>query len=423
MDDEIVNDKKMTENTDDIDEDSKLWLEEYLIPKLKVVLNHENSVTKYEVKSSEPLLMSSMIFLELKLIDKREEKNFRLVLKRPHRIELMRQVFQADKFFHNEILFYEKYQKNSKDYPKCFYTDEDPPINSVIVIENINENGYYQCPEKVNLKMKYIVAAMQEIGKFHAKAYVLKHKSPREFFQIVNNIQETRYEYRERNFFPIMMNNLMPRIIKCLRDKNYDTVFCDGAEKFFENAFDNCMRVALNSKMSLATLCHGDFTVNNVFFKESEFGVKAMLFDFAMISYGSPAIDLSTFIYLSMSPDDIRTKFTQVFDAYYNSLMDYFKEINFSEMHSKEFSKENFLNNYKRYAIFGFMIASFYLPIMHGVELPNFDFSTDMENAAEHFKDIGGDKFRDLLMEIFLDMRNSGCLDHIVSNKELNNKL
>ncbi|XP_043474531.1 uncharacterized protein LOC122506431 [Leptopilina heterotoma] len=413
MSNETVNNGEKEETKGNVFlQETKLWLDDYLIPKLKLSLNQETSVSQYKIVDFQHLIVSDVIFLDLELKNESNvQNNYSLVIKRPN--EYKREFCQADKLFHNEILFYENYMKNSCDYPQCFYTNEETLSNKVVVVENINKHGYHKCSQNVNLHMDYILAAIQEIGEFHAKGYVLKSNSPSKFHEIVNSIQESRYYYYEKNIFPTLINNLMPRIIKCLRERNYDQQFCDKAEKFFQNSFENCMQVAMDGKnIKLATLCHGDFTIDNVFFKKTEFGCKAMLIDFAMLSYASPAIDLSTFIYLSMSMNDIRTKFHQVFDVYYNSIIGYFKKINFSP--SSEFAKENFLNDYKKYALFGFMIAAYYLPIMHGVKLEEIDYD-NLEKNIPFFSDIGGDKYRDIILEIFIDMKNNGCMKQILS--------
>lgn len=413
MSNETLNNVEKEEiNANESLQETKLWLDDYLIPNLKLSLNQKTSVSQYKVVNFEQLFVSDVIFLDLQLKNANNVENLSLVIKRPNGDDEVRKHCQIDKLFHNEILFYKKYMSNSSDYPLCLYTHEETFANKVVVVENINRRGYYKCPQKVNVSMEYILAAMREIGEFHAKGYALKYNSPKKFHEIVKNIQESRYEHREKNAFPTLVNNLMPRIIKCLRERNYEQLFCDKAEEFFGNAFDNCMRAALDGEnIKLATLCHGDFTIDNVFFKETESGIKAMLIDFAMLSYGSPAIDISTFIYLSMTPNDIRTNFHQVFDVYYNSIIDYFQKINFSYS-SSEFGKEHFLNDYKNYALFGFMIAAFYLPIMHGVEVERLDFN-DVEKNIPIFIDIGGDKFRDIILEIFLDMKNNGCMQRI----------
>ena len=394
------------------DEETKFWLEEKLIPNLKLVLNQKDNPTKYELfPTPVPVIMSSMIFLEIKFGTNEEEKSYSLVVKRPPRLEYMREISQSDDAFHNEILFYNKYAKKSEDYPRCFFTLEEPPINSALVLENISEKGYHICPQKVNLDIKYVVAAMQEIGKFHAKAYVQKKKCPREFFEIVDNIRQSRYKYREKSHFPFMVNNLFKRVLNRLRERNYDKIFCDKAEVFFNNAFENIMLAAINPKIPLSTLCHGDFTRNNIFFKESDSGLKGMLFDFALITYGSPAIDLSTFLCLSTKSEDAKNRFSELFDRYHDSLLDCLKNAGFENL--EEFSKERFLEDYKRYSLFGYMIASFYLPILNGAKMPNFAKINSEEEILPYMSNLGGDELTEILTEMLLDMRKIGCLDHV----------
>lgn len=415
MDNSTSFDEEPSPESSILDEESKVWLEEKLIPNLRLVLNEKDSLAKYEIMPTEiPVVMSSMFFLEIKFCAN-EEKLYSLVVKRPTRSELMRELTQSDSLFHNEILFYNKYVKNSEDYPRCFFTLEEPPGNSVIILENISKRGYHVCPQKVNLDIKYVVAAMQEIGKFHAKAYVQKEKCPSEFFEMVDNIQESRYtrECRENNNFPLLINSLAKRVIERLRGENYDKVFCDKAEVFFNNAFENVMMAAINSKLPLATLCHGDFTRNNTFFRESDSGVKAMLFDFALITYGSPTIDLSTFLCLSAKREDRKNRISEIFGAYHNSLMDYLKEAGLKNLEG--FSKERFFEDYKRHALFGYFIASFFLPVLLEMDVPNFEEMASEEKLLASISNIGGDKFTEVVTEMLLDMREMGCLDHVVN--------
>ena len=405
----------MDTHSNKIDEETKLWLDEKLIPNLKVALKQEDcSTTKYDVSlPSVRLFVSSVLFLEITFTNNGMEKVFSLVVKRPNSSECVRETGMCDNLFHNEILFYKKYAENSEEYPMCLYTVEEPPINSVIVMENISKLGYHMSSQMVDIDMKYIVAAMHEIGRFHAKGYILKSKSPDKFFEIVKNIRESRFVYTSKNWFPLMINNIGKRVLNRLRKQDYDKVFCDKIEPLFNNAFEDIMKAAINPRLPLATLCHGDFTRNNIFFKDTNSGIKAMLIDFALISYGSPTIDLSTFIYLSVSKENRRTRFSEIFDAYYDSLFHYLHDSGFTGL--QEFSKKRFLDDYKRYALFGYMIASFFLPIMMGVEVDDIEFMNSLseEELLPIICNIGGEKFEEIFTEMLIEMRESGCLDHI----------
>lgn len=76
------------------------------------------------------------------------------------------------------------------------------------------------------------------------------------------------------------------------------------------------MRRAMEPAEPLAVLCHGDYNRNNVMFLYDGDGrpTDALPFDMATVRYGSPALDLSFFLYMNT---DRRTR-----DAHWDGLLD-----------------------------------------------------------------------------------------------------
>lgn len=67
-----------------------------------------------------------------------------------------------------------------------------------------------------------------------------------------------------------------------------------------------------------AVLCHGDFNRNNLLFlyDESDRPVDALAYDMAAVRYGSPAIDLSLFLYLNADRQTRDDHWDELLDAY-----------------------------------------------------------------------------------------------------------
>ena len=319
-----------------------------------------------------------------------------------------------DEAFHNEILFYTKYAKFYPNYPRLFYASEKPPNDSVIVMENINKQGYHLDLEMANLKFEHVLAAVREVARLHANSYILKEKFPEEFFEIVENIKLVRYPPTEDNPGVHKSRAVIPRIMKYLKKQNYDEVFCEKLEKFLYNGYSYATVDLYEPVEPLATLCHGDFTRNNILFKETNDGIKTKLIDFGMMYYGSPGKDLSLFLFLSGTRSDRTEKFPEIFEAYYETLLEGLKEKGISNL--ERFSKEALLEDYKSHAFFGFMVASIFLPVMLGyfgndastiLKLP-------IEKTCEIFNEIGGDEFTKMLVDMILDLQEAGSLDHIM---------
>lgn len=405
-------------------EEIKKWVEDNVIPKVALKLHKNYSKSDTILNLSYPegfLLLSTVIFAEVHFkTSNPEEKDevVQLVIKRPSLLDSFNNMMHLDALFHNEILFYEKFSQcnivNESEFPRCFFTAEDlkNPAGMIIVIENIVHLGYKMCLKSYDVPFEYVIAAMQAIGRFHGMSYAMKVRQPEKFAEIVGNLMEYRYSPGET--FGMFINLVSVRPVEYLRKKNYDPAFLDKMESFLSNAFDTVMMEAVNPKEPLATLCHGDFTRSNIFFREKNGGLETMLIDFAMLRYSSPSIDVSTFLYLNCSTKDRNERFTEIFKAYYNAVIGYLKEQKIENL--ENYSEKNFLEDYKRHAMFGFVIAMFFLPVVRGMSKLTPEEVKDFDNVkmAMITKEVGGDAFSEELADILLDMRNRGYLEHVL---------
>ncbi|XP_051176537.1 uncharacterized protein LOC127291437 [Leptopilina boulardi] len=405
----------------DSEKNLEIWLEENLIPKLKACLNKVKSKVQYVISlPTDSIFMARVFLLDMKFFNNQGkiEDQVHLVVKRPPIGNKGRSLFNLDAAFHNEILFYTKFAKFNNDYPKFYYAHEKPIYDSVIVTQNINYQGYYLNSEKTNLDIKYILSSMREIAKFHANAYIMKDKNPEEFFEIVKNIQLCR-KPPENNPSVKKSQASVPRIINYLKKNNYNENFCKKLEKFLFNGFAYTQTELVQPIEPLATLCHGDFLRNNVFFKKIKENncdvIETKLIDFGMINYGSPCNDIAHFLYLSGTRCHRREKFQQVFDEYHKSLLENLK---YAELKNLErFSKEAFLEDYKTHAFFGYSIAIIFLPVMLGLfeHTPGELLSLPVDEFAQLLAVVGGDEYTEILVQMILDLKDAGSLDVINS--------
>ncbi|XP_011705636.1 PREDICTED: uncharacterized protein LOC105460842, partial [Wasmannia auropunctata] len=276
-------------------EDFQRWIN-VVMPKIIENLGPDVDKVRYELLESTDIFITSNIYrVCLQFENKINGRNEKLsmILKRP--MAGFSQLACMDLQFHNEILFYQMYTRPGEIYARCFYAKERPSSDSVIALENVNGRGYYSCPNAYNPPFEYTLAAMRELGRFHGKGYVMKKMQPEKFFDIVARIQEIRYTKRAENMYEFYVNIQSVRAVEYLRSQGHDTVFCDKMEALLSNAFDEVMMKTVQPLEPLATLCHGDFTLNNILFKtEGDGQHRPMLIDFALIRYSTPVIDLST---------------------------------------------------------------------------------------------------------------------------------
>ncbi|XP_071636674.1 uncharacterized protein [Temnothorax longispinosus] len=388
-----------------------------VISKIIEDLGQNVDEVRYELSEQADNIMSTVHYICVKFKNrtKGQSEELSLVIKRPSRIEYFRRLTRSDFQFHNEILFYQMYAQPGENFAKCFYTDERPPIDSVIALENVNGRGYYSCPYKYDAPLEYTLAAFREMGRFHGKGYVMKELQREKFFDIVKQCQETRFnstcdEYK--NYVDIIAT----RAVEYLRNHGHDVTFCDKTEALLSKAFDNVMIKAVEPREPLSTLCHGDFTLSNTLFKtENDGQYRAMLIDFAYFRYSTPVVDLSTYFCLCCSNDMRKDKFFEIMRVYHDALKEYLLEASISDV--EKYSYDALLDDYKRGGLFGFIIASHFLPVLMGY----YDINNDdtIGNNDEFFegalrnKQLGGDEMSKILADMLLHLRDLGCLKYV----------
>lgn len=395
------------------DENFQRWIEN-IISKIIENIGSDVNETRYELSKSIKLYVSNLYYICVRFASKEKEqsKELPIILKRPMQEKIFKQILRIDSQFYNEILFYNTYAQPDENFARCLYVDERPP-DLVIALENVNKRGYHPCPYEYDAPLEYVLAAIRELGRFHGKGYVMKKQQREKFFNIVNQLQEIRYDSK-MNKFKFMINFVAPRAVEYLRNQGYDETFCDKMEVVFSNAYDVIMMKAVEPVEPLSTLCHGDFTLNNILFKMEDRELRAMLIDFAHLRYSTPVIDLSTFFCLCCSNEIRKNKFFEIMQAYHDALKKYLLDAGIENIN--KYSYDALLDDYKTNGLFGFIIASFFLSILieNGCAdeeqiMVNIEDMVNIEEVKK-LKKKGGDKVSILLVDMLLQMKDFGCL-------------
>jgi len=84
----------------------------------------------------------------------------------------------------------------------------------------------------------------------------------------------------------------------------------------------NTLKRVMQPVEPLSVLCHGDFNRNNLLFRYGDDGrpVDALAYDMATVRYGSPALDLSFFLYMNTDRQTRDEHWDALLDAYCETL-------------------------------------------------------------------------------------------------------
>ncbi|XP_029053744.2 uncharacterized protein LOC114881204 [Osmia bicornis bicornis] len=385
-----------------------------LIEKVTSNLNLNFDNVHYELSTpDDSFFFSDMFFVKITVNQSEGKKEtINIVVKKPSQMDHVREVLESDAQFHNEILFYEKYAKGDNELPRCYYTEDKPPLDTVILLENITQRGYKLSHCKFNVPLEYTLAAFRRIARYHAKGYAMKEQHPDQFFDIVSKIWQTRFN--QDSTLKGILNTTVTRPVEYLRKTGFEKDFCDKFEEKCQDIFNNVMLKIVEPEEPLATICHGDFTMNNTFFKRENGQLNAMLIDFALMRYGSPIIDLSTFLCLHCTEALDKNLLDNVLKAYHDALIECLKE---HGADCEKYSYQAFYEDYKKRGIFGYFIAVFFLSmVMNKATTPPDELmKMTPEESGLILRELGGDEVSEILANMLLKLKEFGCLDDIIS--------
>lgn len=191
---------------------------------------------------------------------------------------------------------------------------KDPVFKTIIALEDVRPRGYIVSPNKVNVHLDYIVAALKAIARFHALTYSLKEKEPDKFNRLVGSMYDSRFQETPLNErFAVVINNGCRRVLNKIRARTNNSALTIKMCDLFDDAFVSVMIKSAKPVEPLATIVHGDCTINNILYRwekknNEDPQLEAMLIDFGLLMYSSPALDLSILFYMTCTREDIRDR-------------------------------------------------------------------------------------------------------------------
>ncbi|XP_046689320.1 uncharacterized protein LOC124375228 [Homalodisca vitripennis] len=182
-----------------------------------------------------------------------------------------------------------------------------------------------------------------------------KQSNLKDFTNLVENLIETRFLEYNWEDAEYMYAGALDRAAGPL---------LENGEKVEEiNHFKNKLKNSLMYFKSILTvqepmgvICHGDFCRNNVLYKyENGSPVDIRFFDLATARYGSPMLDFTFFFFLNSSENSRKLYKDEYLKIYHDSLSATIPGL-------KVPSLEDFKEEFRRKAVYGFIICSFFKP-------------------------------------------------------------
>ncbi|XP_052865712.1 uncharacterized protein LOC128272040 [Anopheles cruzii] len=251
-----------------------------------------------------------------------------------------------------------------------------PLFETFLVMENVSPKGFRNGP-RLDLDEAHLTLMAEVIAKYHACSYALRIRDAPALDRLVEKIIPLDFLRNGQVFF-----------------ESYDVIFRLAAERLFlyvdanPHELDsekftrdvNMLRTKYGPNQSrlmqkfldrdpvYSVILHGDYNRNNVLFRyDADQPVDVLMIDFQENRYGSPALDLSFYMYMNMAPELREQFWDELLSRYHRQLMRTLCEI----LHCTDqdervapYREERFRQHFARFALYGAMVALNFIPVM-----------------------------------------------------------
>lgn len=255
-----------------------------------------------------------------------EARSFHLLIKLLPEEEAGNRGPKAFESYQNEEMFYSKMtSKYGQDLaPKCYLADLGRYGRPVIVLKDLEEDGYRQVEEE--LDEEHLRLCAKALAKFHARGLRLKANEQEVFREFEAKLlevcldEDTIRRYQKKS-------TRMTDILESLPNREL-------AEKIKSRLTKNPLEIArimATEVNDVATICHGYFSHDNLLFKyENGRPVDAKIIDWQTMRYCSPAIDLGPILLFNVAQEhgsNASSKVHEILTLYVDTVADEYPEI------------------------------------------------------------------------------------------------
>ncbi|KAF5292786.1 hypothetical protein FQA39_LY13831 [Lamprigera yunnana] len=312
------------------------------------------------------------IIAQAKVDNRNTDEHYDFIIKSAPQDKDFRKIVFVEEVFQREIYIYSQLHskfaklqndKNIKNpfnsYPK-YYASIDKYNNEAIILQNMFSLGYKHWNREKPLDANHLLFVMRELGKYHALSYAARKHGGIFFEEIVNNTQEIFFQDFKVDSMRVTAQSYLRRLAQVL-DRKLDKTLYEKVNHFTENV-TTIIAKSVDSKNAdqYAVVTHGDCALNNFLFKyedSNNFDCPTGLcfLDWQASRFGSPALDISCFLFTSMSKI-VKNLYQDLIKEYYRSLCCMLTKFEIDGTRMLPFFELQ--NQLRRFSVYGLFIAS-----------------------------------------------------------------
>ncbi|XP_045607199.2 uncharacterized protein [Procambarus clarkii] len=232
----------------------------------------------------------------------------------------------------------------------------------VLIMEDVTQLGFKMVDRKNGLDAAHAELVFLELARLHAASYLLQTKLPSgnlaEEYSFLTKEWFNFSEGAEREIGPLFQSdvNILVKVVETVDGYKEVLTWLKALAPRTVDVFKEQMK----TQDPFAVICHGDCWTNNFLFRYNESGrpIEVVLVDMQLCRRGSPALDLNTVVYSSISGEVRSASFSHLLHAYFASFTSVMK----ARDAALPFTYDALLQEYHKRNIFGLLVAAAYLP-------------------------------------------------------------
>ena len=310
----------------------------------------------------------------------KENVKLSMICKMPPLNEIRRKEFNSGIVFEREIYIYEnilpifsKFQREKglsteegfHNYPKCYGTYSNAEkCDYAILMDDLRQQQYQMFDKLKTLTISHAKLSMEAWAKLHAITFALREQNPEIFCKLKAVKADGFKQMLEHPSSLTFFENSFIKAISTL-DAG-ETELIKKMEKLRDNFVEEFLRcVSIEEDDPFGVICHGDSWNNNILFlyDENNTSPRAIsLIDWQLAQYTSPVLDLTYFLCSSTEQSLRATHYDELLKHYHDVFSATLKRLGSDA--NKLFSFEKFNSEFKKYAIYGMLLAPMLVQII-----------------------------------------------------------
>lgn len=298
----------------------------------------------------------------------------------------------ADYQFINEVFIYknviptflvklqDKFRKIEKNLwcPQVYlteigtYRDLSDATETILAMENLTQKGFRLGP-RINLTTEELTLMTRAIAQYHACSYALRINNDPDLERLIEGIVPYKYEDKsgDASAFNKPYSTALERIFTYL-DRNpekIDSEIFGRNLNFLKTNYGDApiklMNRFLRTDNVFSVILHGDYNRNNVLFKyEQNTAVDLRFIDFQEVKYGSPAVDLSFFMYMNIHPSlftsGLNEKLVRLYHEHLIESLCELLDCDKQDARLSTYGWDKFYQHFKQFALYGAMVSALF---------------------------------------------------------------